>query len=109
MYKQNKMSKTTLRVNDSTEGETIEMKVDRILNSGEAIKDGAPMIYTERKEGVIPEYDVRTDKWDVAIDGMDKVSRARNELRTTKQEALEELRKKEKQEGGDPANSETSN
>ena len=28
----------------------------------------APIIYTERKDGVIPEYDIRTDRFDMALD-----------------------------------------
>ena len=45
---------------ETFEGETIETKVNRIVNNGEPIKDGAPIIYTERKDGVLPEYDIRT-------------------------------------------------
>ena len=41
-------------------GESIETKVNRIVNNGEPITDGAPIIYTERKDGVLPEYDIRT-------------------------------------------------
>ena len=32
-----------------------------------------PLIYTERKEGVIPAYDVRTDRFEIAIEAMGKV------------------------------------
>lgn len=59
---------------ETFEGETIETKVNRIVNNGEPIKDGAPIIYTERKDGVLPEYDIRTDRWDIAIEAMDKVN-----------------------------------
>ena len=37
------------------------------------ITDGAPIIYTERKEGVIPAYDVRTDRFEIAVEAMGKV------------------------------------
>lgn len=56
------------------EGEPIETKVRRILDENEPLTDGAPIIYTEKKEGVRPEYNIRTDKWQIAIDAMDKVS-----------------------------------
>ena len=56
------------------EGETIEQKVNRIVNNNEPITDGAPIIFTERKDGVLPEYDIRTDRWDIAITAMDKVN-----------------------------------
>lgn len=66
------------------EGETIETKVNRIVNNGEPITDGAPIIYTERKNGVLPEYDIRTDRWDIAIDAMDKVNMDRFAKRENK-------------------------
>lgn len=66
------------------EGETIEAKVNRIVNNGEPITDGAPIIYTERKEGVLPEYDIRTDRWDIAIEAMDKVNMDRFAKRENK-------------------------
>lgn len=75
MYKKNKVNGTSLKVNQSTEGETIEQKVERIVNNNEPITDGAPIMYTERKEGVPAGHDIRTDRWDVAIDAMDKVSK----------------------------------
>lgn len=65
-----------LIVNASVEGETIEMKVERITVNREPITDGAPMIYTERKDGVLAGYDIRTDRFEVAIEAMDKVSKS---------------------------------
>ena len=43
------------------EGENIEVKVRRITKNGEPIKDGAPMVYTEKKDRVRPEFNIRTD------------------------------------------------
>jgi len=74
MYKKQNPKSGTLKVNSSYKGETIEQKVNRIVNNKEPITDGAPRIYQERKEGVNPAYDVRTDRWEIAIDAMDKVS-----------------------------------
>ena len=67
--------KTSFNDNESYEGETIETKIMRIVENKEPIEDGAPLIYTERKDGVQPEYDVRTDKWEIALDAMDKVAK----------------------------------
>lgn len=74
MYRQRKMSKTTINRNESFVGETLEQKVYRITNNKEPITDGAPQIYTDRKDGVPPEYDIRTDMMEVALDAMDKVT-----------------------------------
>ena len=38
------------------EGEQIEEKVRRIINNNEPITDGAPIIFTEKKDGVRPEH-----------------------------------------------------
>lgn len=75
-YANFKKPRTTLSGVDQTEGESIEEKVRRIEASKEPIKDGAPIIYTEKKDGVIPAYNVRTDRWDVALMAMDAVNRA---------------------------------
>lgn len=59
------------------EGESIETKVRRIVDNKEPISDGAPIIFTEKKDGVLPQYDIRTDKWDMAVMAMDAVNRAK--------------------------------
>jgi len=81
--------KGTLSINESIEGETIEQQVERLVNNKEPIKDGAPLVYTERKDGVRAEMNVRTDRWEIAIDAMDKVSasyKARREDRINQRE-----------------------
>lgn len=56
------------------EGENILTKVRRILDENEPLTDGAPLIYTPKEDGVKPEYDIRTDKWQIAINAMDRVN-----------------------------------
>lgn len=75
MYKVERPTQSTLKVNESYEADRIEIKVARILNNKEPIKDGAPIIYTERKDGVRPEYDVRTDRFELAIEATDIMSK----------------------------------
>lgn len=60
------------------EAEPREVKLRKII-SGEAsnMEDGVfPTIYTEKKDGVQPEYDIRTDRFEVAIDAMDKINQS---------------------------------
>lgn len=45
------------------------------MQQGEPITDGAPLIFTERSEGVRPEFDIRTDTWDLAYEAMDQVTK----------------------------------
>ena len=53
------------------EGELIEEKVARLTQEKSPINDGAPIIYTERKDGVLPAYDIRTDRWEIAQAAME--------------------------------------
>ncbi len=76
MYKKNLIKKSELKGVQSYQGESIEGKVRRILSNKEPIKDGAPLIYTERKDGVQPSYNIRTDRFEVAVDAMDRVTRS---------------------------------
>lgn len=59
------------------EGETIEEKVARIVQTKEPITDTMPIIYTEKKDGVLPAYNIRTDRFDLAIDAFDKIEMER--------------------------------
>lgn len=62
------------------EGERLEIKIDRMTQNNEPIGDSAPLIYTPRKDGVIAAYDIRADKWDIALDAMGKVNRTRGQI-----------------------------
>lgn len=66
---------TPMKAVETYEGEFIEEKVARVVENKEPIEDGAPIIYTERKDGVIPAYNIRTDKWDIALNAMDQVNK----------------------------------
>ena len=67
---------------ETYEGESIEKKCARMIENNEPITDGAPLVYTERADGVRPEFNVRTDKWDIAQESMEKVSEAkRNKIK----------------------------
>lgn len=58
------------------EGESIETKCARILQNKEPITDTAPIIYTAKEDGVLPAYNIRTDRFDIAIDAYDKITRS---------------------------------
>ena len=61
----------------SYQGESIEQKCARIVENKEPISDGAAIVYTEKKDGVLPQYDIRTDKWEIAQNAMDTVNKAK--------------------------------
>lgn len=95
MYKQTKSNKTDIRVNKSYVGERIEIKVMRILQNKEPITDGSPLYYTERSEGVRPEFNVRTDKFELAAEAMDKVAEQTRAIRDEKMKAVKGGKKDE--------------
>ena len=63
---------------ESYEGESIEQKMTRI-NLTDAIEDDPNLqkIYTMRKDGVRPEYNVRADKWDIALNALDEANKTK--------------------------------
>lgn len=97
---------TSISRNIAKEGEMLEQKIERILNNGEPITDGAPLMFTEKKDGVVPGYNVRTDRFEVAIEGMDKVTKsniARSEEKALEREKIikEAAEKQKGNEGGE--------
>lgn len=70
------MIKGNVQINESQEGETLEQQIERMLTNKEPLGEGQALIYTERKDGVRAETNIRTDRWEVAIDAMDKVSKS---------------------------------
>lgn len=97
-YRVPKFRKSDLTSVETFEGETIEQKIERIVANKEPIKDGAPEIFTERKDGVISAYNIRADRWEIAADAMDAVSKSIEAKRDgkAKMEVIKEDDSKEK-------------
>lgn len=93
MYKKSKAARTTAKLNQSTEGESIEMRVRRIVHNREPITDGAPLIFTERSEGVVPNTDIRTDKWEQVVEATDKITQQKLTKREERHKSLGEQAK----------------
>jgi len=88
MYRIAKYNKSQIRSVDTFEGEPIELKIERIVSNKEPITDGAPSIFTERKEGVVSAYNIRTDRWEIAADAMDLVSKSKEAKREQRAKAI---------------------
>ena len=73
------------------QGVRIEEKIRRIVENKEPIEETLPTIYTPSNEGVQPAYDIRTDKWEIAIEGMTKVYETKKENYKKNQETIKEL------------------
>lgn len=82
------LNKTGLETNKSYEAEPLEAKLRKITETKEPIGMEADMIYTERKQGVEPAYDIRTDRWEIAQMHMGEITKGfiakRDEIGETK-------------------------
>lgn len=73
--------KGKINVSNTSQGETIETKVRRIIANNEPIKNEFEMIYQKESYYVNPDCDPRTDSREVAIMAMDKANMARKAKR----------------------------
>ena len=88
---------TQFRV-ESYEGQSIEDRCKKLVETGEPIKDNSPLIYTPKEKGVMPQYDVRADKWEIAQNAMDRVNKER--IAKGQQPPKEKTDEKETAQGG---------
>lgn len=66
-----------IKRNTSYEAESIEQML-RKAKEGESIElGGKELLYTEKKDGVLPITNIRTDKFDLAMEALDTVERTR--------------------------------
>lgn len=69
-------TRSGFRINQSTEGESIIEMTEKMLNNKETVKTSKPIIYTDRAEGVLNAFNIRADRFDIAIEAMDKVQKS---------------------------------
>lgn len=65
--------KPTLRVDAIYEAEGLEVKLRRITETNEPLAGDIPIVYTRKTDGVLPAYDIRTDRFEIAREAMSKV------------------------------------
>lgn len=65
-------SNTQLKNTPTTAGESIEELLRRMTANKEPIPQNVPPIYTPKADGVIPDYDIRADRHDVAMEACNK-------------------------------------
>lgn len=85
MYKRQQPKPSQLKATMTYKGESIEAKIRRIMTNKEGISDGAERIYTERKDGVDPGMNIRTDRFEIAVDAMDKIHKSKIASREDRQ------------------------
>lgn len=55
------------------EAKSIEEEMRAAVNGKEPIKATAKVTYNERKDGVLPQHDIRTDRFEMAMLATDKI------------------------------------
>ena len=70
-------SPSQIRFVEITKGERIETKVERITRNNEPIKDAAESIFDTEQFGINPDTNIRSDRFVIAVETMDKVNRSR--------------------------------
>lgn len=77
MKKGIKLYRTQMRNENLEKGESIEQKMFRVTTSNEPIENVSPLLYTDRKDGVLPETDFRTDRTAIAQAAMGAVTKSK--------------------------------
>lgn len=77
-HRKSRPNRSSLKINMAEVGEPIETKIARMKANQEPIGDeGVPIQFTERKDGVLPQMDIRTPKMEMALDAVDVHSRSK--------------------------------
>lgn len=77
-YLAKKISHTTqLRTaKEPVEAVMLEKKIEAMIANEEPIIGTAELIYTKKRDGVLPAYDPRTDRFDNAIEAINNITMA---------------------------------
>lgn len=85
-----KYQKTQIKCNDSVIDISLERQLEKVVAGKEPIDSSSPLIYTERKDGVLPQYNIRTDRFELALEAMGVVNKSYRAKREERMKAQEE-------------------
>lgn len=74
------IGKTQIKLNNIYEAEPLEIKLRRKERGGKIDEEEGDrktwaITFTERKDGVLPEYNIRTDRFEVAREAQDRLNK----------------------------------
>ena len=72
--------KSKIQINNLYEAEPLEVKLRRKMKGGKVDEEEGEgktwaIAYTEKKDGVRPEYDIRTDRFEIAREAMETLEK----------------------------------
>lgn len=81
MFRQPKYTTSNFKGIQSYEAKSIETELEEIITQKKPVEATAPLIYTEKKDGVIEDFDIRTDKWEAMQRAANYVNEQKREYR----------------------------
>lgn len=94
IYKKQIPNKGRIKQNDKFEGVSIEKEMEQAMSTGQPISKTSisNIFYTQRKDGALPECNIRTDRFDIAQNAM---THANNKFREKIAESLKQKETKD--------------
>lgn len=84
MYRKQQINRNNIIAKESVVGQSIEDKIAEMKNNQEGITTEVPLIYTEKKEGIVPAYDIRTDAREIQTINLSRGANRYREAATKK-------------------------
>lgn len=74
-------NRTEIRSNNGRKGQWLAKEIQSMMDNNEPINTTITVEYTRPEDGVMPQYDIRTDRWDLVQGAMDRATMAaKNEI-----------------------------
>ncbi len=70
-------NKTSIEVEITYSAETLEETIQRRLKNKEPMDDNIKLLYTPITEGVKSGFNIRSDRWDIALDAINKIEKSK--------------------------------
>ena len=83
----------TLRVDATYEAEGLEVKLRRMTETNEPLAGDIPIVYTKKTDGVLPAFDIRTDRFEIAREAMSKVQESEMTKEAQRMDVLKPVEK----------------
>lgn len=75
-FEKSKYKRSQIHRECDQEGQSLEEQIRQAVANNQPIEARAPMIYTEEADGVQAQYDPRADRFDIALDAVDKYNKS---------------------------------
>ena len=80
-------------VDATYEAEGLEVKLRRVTETNEPLGGDIPIVYTKKTDGVLPAFDIRTDRFEIAREAMSKVQESEMAKEAQRMDVLKPVEK----------------